>query len=161
MSTSLISNAFLFIGNAGCVYLRIKSVFAMVIIIPFFSILLSFLVSTKTENDAYTVVGRVEAVTAFNSVKVSYADPVTNNLVTANVNTSIMNQSFITVGSPLTVYIDKQNMFNVHAQQPLTKTIKFMIIAVLFFILSSFIRNFCFFFLQSDVSSFRSRRTCI
>ena len=136
MNTSLISNAFSFIGNAGCVYLRIKSVFAMVIIIPFFSILLYFLVSTKTENDAYTVVGTVEAVTAFNSVKVSYTDPVTNNLVTANVNTSNMNQSFITVGSPLTVYIDKQNTSNVHAQQPFTKTIKFMIIAVLFFILS-------------------------
>ena len=101
-----------------------------------FSILVYFLVSTKTENDAYTVVGTVEAGTAFNSAKVSYADPVTNNLVTANVNTSNMNQSFITVGSPLTVYIDKQNTSNVHAQQPFTKTIKFMIIAVLFFILS-------------------------
>ena len=134
-SSSWYSNAFSFIGNAGCVYLRIKTVFAVLVIVPFFSLLLYFLLSTKTE-EAYTVIGTVESTNSFNAAKVSYTDPTTNTLVTSNVNTTNMNQAMIVIGNPLTVYIDKKNPSNVHAQQPFTKTVKYLIIGLLLFILS-------------------------
>ena len=131
---SWFANAFTFLGNTGCQYLRIKTVLSVIFIIPVFCVILYFLVSTKTENEAYTVVGTVESV-SFNAVKVSYIDPTSNILTTANVDTTNTNQTMIYTGAPLTVYVDKKNPSNVHAQQPFTKNVKLMILGIIFFVL--------------------------
>ena len=87
---SWFANAFTFLGNTGCQYLRIKTVLSVIFIIPVFCVILYFLVSTKTENESYTVVGTVESV-SFNAAKVLYIDPTSNILTTANIDTTNTN----------------------------------------------------------------------
>ena len=41
----------------------------------------------------------------------------------------------IYTSAPLTVYVDKKNPLNVHAQQPFTKNVKLMILGIIFFVL--------------------------
>ena len=163
MPASWLSSIGSFLGSTGCVWLRMKAIFSVLVLIPLAIVIIYFVATIKTET-AYTVVGTVKTVSA-NAAIVEYTDPSTNlpvtksiditplvlNSTTAPKQTSTTTAS-IAVGSPVTLYVDKKNSSVVSVQQPFTPKLKILVITGLSFVLCLF----CF----EVVTAFYNKQLC-
>ena len=133
MPASWLSSIGSFLGSTGCVWLRMKAIFSVLVLILLAIVIIYFVATIKTET-AYTVVGTVKNVSA-NAAIVEYTDPSTNLPVTKSIDITplVANSATsskqtpstnapIAVGSPVTVYVDKTNSSVVSVQQPFSSS---------------------------------------
>ena len=140
------------LGNAGCVWMRVKTVFSIIVFIPILCVALYFLSVTQT-HDTYIVDATVQERTSANWAKVSYIDPKTNSLVTTNVDiSSRQNDPTLVKDSTLTLFVDKTNPAYISVTQPFTKTVKVLIMLVLTLVILSL----CY----SALASFYDKTVC-
>ena len=131
------------IGNAGCLWLKLKVILSL-LLIPILIIVLVLILKIKSQN-YYTVVGTV-LLSNNNSIRDSYIDPTTNQNIEKNItisNTQIQTR----VNDPITVYINKKNRNDVSVTQPITLGVKiFLCFGILFGIFIIVIEAFAAFY---------------
>ena len=129
-----VKSALTYWGDAGCNWLRIKSIVFNVVVFPLLVYVLYIIFGLHATRSSYTeITGTVTEVNGtLVNVKYTYNK---NDMTATNVNTT----QNIKVNSPITLYIDTTNPERVSAQQPLTKNIKFTIIVMLIVFMISMI----------------------
>ena len=141
-----VKSALTYWGDAGCNWLRIKSVLFNLVVFPLLVYLLYIIFGLHTTRSSYTEV--TGTVTEVNGTSVNVKYTYNNTDMTATVNVLTQN---INVNSPITLYVDTTNPQHVSAQQPLTKNMKITIIVLLIVFMISMIIETVLVFLSKSV----------
>jgi hypothetical protein len=129
-----VKSAVSFWGDAGCNWLRIKSIVFNVIVFPLLVYVLYIIFGLHATRSSYTEI--TGTITEVNGTLVNVKYTYNNKDMTATIVNTTQN---IKVNSPITLYVDTTNPERVSAQQPLTKNIKITIIVMLIVFMISMI----------------------
>ena len=129
-----VKSALTYWGDAGCNWLRIKSIVFNVVVFPLLVYVLYIIFGLHATRSSYTEI--TGTVTEVNGTLVNVKYTYNNRDMTATIVNTTQN---IKVISPITLYVDTTNPERVSAQQPLTKNIKFTIIVMLIVFMISMI----------------------
>ena len=118
-------------GDAGCNWLRIKSVLFNVVVFPILVYVLYIVFEIRSTRSSYTqITGTIEKVNGnFLDIKYSYNN---KEMTAMNVERQpIQGTQQYNIDSPITIYVNTKNPTIVYLQPPLTRTMKTTIIVLL------------------------------